>query len=192
VAACVVFRDGKPSKKEYRHFNVKSVVGPDDFATMKEILHRRYSRVLAEGGDLPDLIIVDGGKGQLSSAYEVLQALGIEKRVPIVGLAKRIEEVFYPNDPMPYYLSRTGEPLKVVCHIRDEAHRFGITFHRQKRSKAFINSELEQIEGIGTKSLNALLKRFKTVSNVREASQAQLAEVVGEARARKIVEYFNS
>ena len=192
VASCVVFRDGKPSRKEYRHFNIKTVVGPDDFASMREIVYRRYSRLLEEGAELPDLIIVDGGKGQLSSAYEVLQALGIEKRVPIVGLAKRIEEVFYPNDPMPYYLSRTGEPLKVVCHIRDEAHRFGITFHRQKRSKAFINSELEQIEGIGTKSLNALLKRFKTVSNIREASQAQLAEVVGEARARKIVEYFNS
>lgn len=192
VASCVVFRDGKPSRKEYRHFNVKTVVGPDDFASMREIVYRRYSRLLEEEAELPDLIIVDGGKGQLSSAYEVLCALGIEKRVPIVGLAKRIEEVFYPNDPMPYYLSRTGEPLKVVCHIRDEAHRFGITFHRQKRSKAFINSELEQIEGIGAKSLNALLKRFKTVSKVREASQAELAEVVGNARARKIVEYFNN
>ena len=192
VASCVVFRDGKPSRKEYRHFNVKTVVGPDDFASMREIVYRRYSRLLEEGAELPDLIIVDGGKGQLSSAYEVLCALGIEKRVPIVGLAKRIEEVFYPNDPMPYYLSRTGEPLKVVCHIRDEAHRFGITFHRQKRSKAFINSELEQIEGIGAKSLNALLKRFKTVSKVREASLAELSEVVGEARARKIIEYFNS
>ncbi len=192
VASCVVFRDGKPSRKEYRHFNVKTVVGPDDFASMREIVYRRYSRLLEEGAELPDLIIVDGGKGQLSSAYEVLCALGIEKRVPIVGLAKRIEEVFYPNDPMPYYLSRTGEPLKVVCHIRDEAHRFGITFHRQKRSKAFINSELEQIEGIGAKSLNALLKRFKTVSKVREASLAELSEVVGEARAKKIIGYFNS
>ena len=192
VASCVVFRDGKPSRKEYRHFNVKTVVGPDDFASMREIVYRRYSRLLEEGAELPDLIIVDGGKGQLSSAYEVLCALGIEKRVPIVGLAKRIEEVFYPNDPMPYYLSRTGEPLKVVCHIRDEAHRFGITFHRQKRSKAFINSELEQIEGIGAKSLNALLKRFKTVSKVREASLAELMEVVGEARAKKIIEYFKN
>ena len=145
-----------------------------------------------EGAELPDLIIVDGGKGQLSSAYEVLCALGIEKRVPIVGLAKRIEEVFYPNDPMPYYLSRQGEPLKVVCHIRDEAHRFGITFHRQKRSNAFIKSELEQIDGIGTKSLNALLRHFKTVANVRNASLEALAEVVGESRARKIKEYFHS
>ncbi len=190
VASCVVFRDGRPSRKEYRHFNVKSVVGPDDFASMREIVYRRYSRLIEEGAELPDLIIVDGGKGQLSSAYEVLCALGIENQVPIVGLAKRIEEVFYPNDPMPYYLSRTGEPLKVVCHIRDEAHRFGITFHRQKRSKAFINSELEQIEGIGTKSLNTLLRHFKTVSNVRNASLEELSKVVGEARARKIIDYF--
>ena len=191
VASCVVFRDGKPSRKEYRHFNVKTVVGPDDFASMREIVYRRYSRLLEEKAELPDLIIVDGGKGQLSSAYEVLCALGIENQVPIVGLAKRIEEVFYPNDPMPYYLSRTGEPLKVVCHIRDEAHRFGITFHRQKRSLAFINSELEQIPGIGTKSLNALLRHFKSVSKVREATLAELTEVVGESRAKKIIEYFN-
>ena len=191
VASCVVFRDGKPSRKEYRHFNVKTVVGPDDFASMREIVYRRYSRLLEEQAELPDLIIVDGGKGQLSSAYEVLCALGIENQVPIVGLAKRIEEVFYPNDPMPYYLSRTGEPLKVVCHIRDEAHRFGITFHRQKRSLAFINSELEQIPGIGTKSLNALLRHFKSVSKVREATLAELTEVVGESRAKKIIEYFN-
>ena len=190
VASCVVFRDGKPSRKEYRHFNVKTVVGPDDFASMREIVYRRYSRLLEEGSELPDLIIVDGGKGQLSSAYEVLCALGIEKRVPIVGLAKRIEEIFFPGDPMPYYLSRTGEPLKVVCHIRDEAHRFGITFHRQKRSIAFIKSELEQIEGIGAKSLNALLKRFKTVSNVRQASVEELTEVVGLKRAQAIVKYF--
>lgn len=190
VASCVVFRDGKPSRKEYRHFNVKTVVGADDFASMREIVYRRYSRLLEEGAELPDLIIVDGGKGQLSSAYEVLCALGIENRVPIVGLAKRIEEIFFPGDPMPYYLSRTGEPLKVVCHIRDEAHRFGITFHRQKRSKAFINSELEQIEGVGAKSLNALLKRFKTVSNVRSASVEELAEVVGLKRAQAIVAYF--
>ncbi len=190
VASCVVFRDGKPSRKEYRHFNIKTVVGPDDFASMREIVYRRYSRLLEEGAELPDLIIVDGGKGQLSSAYEVLCALGIEKRVPIVGLAKRIEEIFFPDDPMPYYLSRTGEPLKVVCHIRDEAHRFGITFHRLKRSNAFIKSELENIEGIGAKSLAQLLRKFRTVAKVREATAEELAEVVGEARAKKIIEYF--
>ena len=192
VASCVVFRNGKPSRKEYRHFNIKSVEGPDDFASMREIVHRRYSRLLAEGAELPDLIIVDGGKGQLSSAYGILCELGIEKRVPIVGLAKRIEEVFYPNDPTPYYLSRTGEPLKVICHIRDEAHRFGITFHRQKRSKAFIDSELSHIKGIGTKSLTALLRKFQTVSAVREASHAALAEVVGNSKAEIIKKYFEA
>ena len=192
VASCVVFRDGKPSRKEYRHFNVKTVEGPDDFASMREIVYRRYSRLLEEGQELPDLIIVDGGKGQLSSAYEVLCALGIENRVPIVGLAKRIEEIFFPGDPMPYYLSRTGEPLKVVCHIRDEAHRFGITFHRQKRSKDFIHSELEQIEGIGTKSIQALLTHFRTVEKVRTAHVEELAGVVGQAKARKIKQHFDN
>lgn len=191
VASCVVFRDGRPSRKEYRHFNIKTVVGADDFASMREIVRRRYTRLLEEGAELPDLIIVDGGKGQLSSAYEVLCELGIEKRVPIVGLAKRIEEIFFPGDPMPYYLSRTGEPLKVVCHIRDEAHRFGITFHRQKRSNAFIDSELEHIKGIGTKSVNELMRRFRTISKIRSATEAELAETVGTARARAVYEYFH-
>ena len=190
VASCVVFRDGKPSRKEYRHFNIKTVEGPDDFASMREIVYRRYSRLLAENQELPDLIIVDGGKGQLSSAYAILKELGIEKRVPIVGLAKRLEEVFYPNDPEPYYLSRMGEPLKVICHIRDEAHRFGITFHRHKRTKSFIESELAHIPGIGDKSLLALLKRFKSVTAVREASIEELAEVVGQRRAEVILAYF--
>ncbi|MBO5820977.1 MAG: excinuclease ABC subunit C, partial [Alistipes sp.] len=187
VASCVVFRDGKPSKREYRHFNVKSVVGPDDFASMREIVYRRYSRLLEEGAELPDLIIVDGGKGQLSSAYSVIKELGIENRVTIVGLAKRLEEVFYPGDPTPYYLSRTGEPLKVICHIRDEAHRFGITFHRQKRDKSFIDSELSHIPGIGDKSLTTLLRHFKTVRAVREASMEQLTEIVGAKRAKAIL-----
>lgn len=190
VASCVVFRDGKPSRKEYRHFNIKTVVGADDFASMREIVSRRYSRLIAEGAELPDLIIVDGGKGQLSSAYGVLCELGIEKKVPIVGLAKRIEEIFFPHDPMPYYLSRTGEPLKVVCHIRDEAHRFGITFHRQKRSKAFIHSGLEDIRGLGEKSISALLKHFRTISRLREADEAQIAEVIGASRARLVAEWI--
>lgn len=190
VASCVVFRDGRPSRKEYRHFNIKTVEGPDDFASMREIVYRRYSRLMEEGQELPDLIIVDGGKGQLSSAYEVLCALGIEHRVPIVGLAKRIEEIFFPGDPEPYYLSRTGEPLKVVCRIRDEAHRFGITFHRQKRSKDFIHSELEQIEGIGTKSIQTLLNHFRTVEKVRTAHIEELTGLVGQAKARKIKAYF--
>ncbi|MBR5850131.1 MAG: excinuclease ABC subunit C [Alistipes sp.] len=192
VASCVVFRDGKPSRKEYRHFNIKTVEGPDDFASMREIVRRRYSRLLEEGAPLPDLIIVDGGKGQLSSAYGVLCDLGIAGRVPIVGLAKRIEEIFFPDDPMPYYLSRTGEPLKVVCHLRDEAHRFGITFHRQKRSKGFIHSELEEIEGVGEKTIKALLTHFRTVEKVRTAPLEEVSALVGAAKARKIKAYFET
>ncbi|MBR2326008.1 MAG: excinuclease ABC subunit C [Alistipes sp.] len=191
VASCVVFRDGKPSRKEYRHFNIKTVVGADDFASMREILTRRYSRLLAEGAELPDLIVVDGGKGQLSSAYEVMQELRIANKVPIVGLAKRLEEVFYPNDPMPYYLSRTGEPLKVICHIRDEAHRFGITHHRNRRSKNFIQTGLEGIEGIGEKSITALLRHFRTLSNLRKASLEEVAEVVGNVKAQKVKEFLD-
>ena len=190
VASCVVFRDGKPSRKEYRHFNIKTVEGPDDFASMREIVRRRYSRLLDEGAELPDLIIVDGGKGQLSSAYSVLKELGIEHRVPIVGLAKRLEEVFYPNDPEPYYLSRLGEPLKVVCHIRDEAHRFGITFHRKKRSLNFLNSEISEIKGIGQKSANELFKHFKSVKAISTASKEELSKVVGARRAEAIIAHF--
>ena len=190
VASCVVFRDGKPSRKEYRHFNIKTVVGADDFASMREILTRRYSRLLEEGAELPDLIVVDGGKGQLSSAYSVLQELGIAERVPIVGLAKRLEEVFYPNDSMPYYLSRTGEPLKVICHLRDEAHRFGITHHRNRRSKNFIQTGLEGIEGVGEKSITALLRHFRTVSNISKASIEDISKIVGQSKALKVVEHL--
>ncbi|MDL2319911.1 excinuclease ABC subunit UvrC [Alistipes sp. OttesenSCG-928-B03] len=192
VASCVVFRDAKPSRKEYRHFNIKTVVGPDDFASMREIIYRRYRRLLDEGAELPDLIVVDGGKGQLSSAYGVIKELGIDTSVTIVGLAKRIEEVFYPNDSEPYYLDRTGEPLKVIMHLRDEAHRFGITFHRKKRSLAFIKSELEAIPGLGAASVTKLLKRFKTVSAIRRATSEQLAEVVGKARAAAIRSFFDA
>ncbi len=191
VASCVVFRDGKPSRKEYRHFNVKTVVGPDDFASMREIVGRRYSRLLAEGGDLPDLIVVDGGKGQLSAAYGVLCELGLENRIAMIGLAKRIEEVFFPNDPDPYYLDKTGEPLKVIMHIRDEAHRFGITFHRNKRSAGFVRTQLEEIEGIGTKTADMLLRRFRSVAGIRKASLEELADVVGESRARKVYDHFH-
>ena len=192
VASCVVFRNGKPSKREYRHFNIKTVVGADDFASMREIITRRYTRLVEEGSELPDLIVVDGGKGQLSSAYAVLCELGLESKIPIVGLAKRLEEVYYPNDPMPYYLSRTGEPLKVMCHIRDEAHRFGITFHRNKRSNAMIHSTLENIEGIGNKSIEALFKHFKTLSKIKSATVEQLADIVGASRAEKIKNYFDN
>lgn len=187
VAACVVFRNCKPSKREYRHFNIKTVVGSDDFASMREVIHRRYSRLLEEGGDLPNLIVVDGGKGQLSSAYGVLKELGLEQKITIVGLAKRIEEIFFPNDPLPYYLERGSEALKVVMHLRDEAHRFGITFHRQKRSKAFITNELQQIEGIGEATATKLLRHFKTVFNIKKASVDELSKVVGKSKAEKLL-----
>ena len=192
VASCVVFRDGRPSRKEYRHFNIKTVVGADDFASMREIVFRRYTRLMAEGQELPDLVIVDGGKGQLSNAYAVLCDLGLEKQVPIVGLAKRLEEIYYPGDPMPYYLSRTGEPLKVVCHIRDEAHRFGITFHRQKRSNDFLRSELKGIAGIGPRTVETLLGHFRTVARIRNASDEELIELIGAARTQRLRKHFAS
>ena len=192
VASCVVFRDGRPSRKEYRHFNIKTVVGADDFASMREIVFRRSTRLMAEGQELPDLVIVDGGKGQLSNAYAVLCELGLEKQVPIVGLAKRLEEIYYPGDPMPYYLSRTGEPLKVVCHIRDEAHRFGITFHRQKRSNDFLRSELKGIAGIGPRTVETLLGHFRTVARIRNASDEELIELIGAARTQRLRKHFAS
>ena len=192
VASCVVFRDGRPSRTEYRHFNIKTVVGADDFASMREIVFRRYTRLMAEGQELPDLVIVDGGKGQLSNAYAVLCELGLEKQVPIVGLAKRLEEIYYPGDPMPYYLSRTGEPLKVVCHIRDEAHRFGITFHRQKRSNDFLRSELKGIAGIGPRTVETLLGHFRTVARIRNASDEELIELIGAARTQRLRKHFAS
>ncbi len=191
VAACVVFRDGKPSKREYRHFNIKTVVGADDFASMREVVGRRYSRMIEEGEQLPDLIVVDGGKGQLSSAYRILCELGIEREVTLVGLAKRIEEVFYPNDPLPYYLNRQGEPLKVICHLRDEAHRFGITFHRQKRSNSFLHSELDGVKGVGTKSVEALLKSFGSTKRIAAATEDEIAAVIGSARAKIIRAHFD-
>ena len=190
VASCVVFRDGRPSRKEYRHFNIKTVVGADDFASMREIVFRRYTRLMAEEQELPDLVIVDGGKGQLSNAYAVLRELGLEKQIPIVGQAKRLEEIYYPGDPMPYYLSRTGEPLKVVCHIRDEAHRFGITFHRQKRSGNFLKSELKGIAGIGPRTVETLLAHFHTVTRIRNASDEELVKLIGAAKTQRLREHF--
>ncbi|MDD3108589.1 MAG: excinuclease ABC subunit UvrC [Alistipes sp.] len=190
VASCVVFRDGKPSRKEYRHFNIKTVIGANDFASMDEVIGRRYERLLQEGAELPQLIVVDGGKGQLRFAYESLQRLGLESRIAIVGLAKRIEEVYFPHDPMPYYIDRNSEALKVLMHIRDEAHRFGITFHRQKRSLAFIKSELEHIPTLGSRSVEKLLKKYRTLSRIRRASSEELAEVIGRQRAAEVVRYF--
>lgn len=186
VSACVVFRDAKPSKKDYRHFNVKTVEGPDDFASMKEAVFRRYRRLLDEKQDLPQLIIIDGGKGQLSSALEALEELGLRGKVAIVGIAKRLEEIFFPGDSLPIYLDKRSESLKVIQFMRNEAHRFGITHHRNKRSKSAITSALLDIPGIGPKTQEILMKHFKTVSAIRQASIHELAEHIGEAKAKLI------
>jgi excinuclease ABC subunit C len=190
VSACVVFKEGKPSKSDYRHFNVKTVEGPDDFATMREVVHRRYARLLEEGAPLPQLIVIDGGKGQLGAALESLEALGLRGRVAILGIAKRLEELYFPGDSVPLYLDKRSETLKVIQRMRDEAHRFGITHHRQKRNKATLGSALEDIPGIGKATREALLRSFKSVKKIREAQESALAEVVGAAKARQIVAYF--
>ena len=188
VAACVVFKKAKPSKKDYRHFHIKTVVGPDDFASMREIVTRRYTRLLEEKAPLPQLIIIDGGKGQLNAATEVLRELNLLGKITIVGLAKRLEEIFYPGDPFPLVLDKTSETLKVIQHLRDEAHRFGITFHRHMRSKGQIVSELDAIKGIGEKTKEALLKKYKSVKRIREAPSAELEELIGKKKAALVAE----
>lgn len=188
VAACVVFKKTKPSKKDYRHFHIKTVVGPDDFASMREIVTRRYTRLLEEKAPLPQLIIIDGGKGQLNAATEVLRELNLLGKITIVGLAKRLEEIFYPGDPFPLVLDKTSETLKVIQHLRDEAHRFGITFHRHMRSKGQIVSELDTIKGIGEKTKEALLKKYKSVKRIREAQSAELEELIGKKKATLVAE----
>ncbi|GAA4926784.1 excinuclease ABC subunit UvrC [Mucilaginibacter defluvii] len=190
VSAIVVFKDAKPSKKDYRHFNVKTVEGPNDFATMEEAVHRRYRRMLDEGTELPQLIIIDGGKGQLSSAMKSLKLLGIEKQVAVIGIAKRLEELYYPGDQYPLYLDKKSETLKVIQQLRDEAHRFGITFHRKKRDKGTLATELELIEGIGKTTAEKLLKYFKSVKKIREANEQELMEVVNLKQAKAILTYF--
>ncbi|MGQ1947370.1 excinuclease ABC subunit UvrC [Geofilum sp. OHC36d9] len=191
VAACVVFKNGKPSKKDYRHFNIKTVEGPDDFASMEEVVFRRYRRMLEEGSPLPQLIIVDGGKGQLGSAVNALNDLGITDKVTIIGIAKRLEELFFPGDPVPLYLDKNTPSLKLIQHLRNEAHRFGITFHRDKRSKGALISELDGIQGVGPKSVQVLMSHFKSLSGVKAASFQQLEEVVGAKRAGAIISHFS-
>src|ERR1700743_420667 len=190
VSAIVVFKDGKPSKKDYRHFNVKSVEGPNDFATMEEAVLRRYRRVLDEDTGLPQLILIDGGKGQLSSAMKSLKLRGLEKQVTVIGIAKRLEELFYPGDQYPMYLDKKSETLKIIQQLRDEAHRFGITAHRKKRDKATLATELELIPGIGKTSAEKLLKYFRSVKKIREATGEELQEVVNAKQAGAIVAYF--
>ena len=190
VASCVVFRDARPSKKDYRHFKIKTVVGANDFASMKEVVNRRYSRLMAEGQDLPQLIVIDGGRGQLHFALEALRELGIADRLCVVGLAKRLEEVIRPGDPYPLFLDKNSTSLKVLMQIRDEAHRFGITFHRSLRSKSQIGSQLAEIQGVGEATSAKLLGHFKSVKRVREASLDDLEAVVGKALAAKVYNYF--
>lgn len=190
VAAMTVFRDGKPSKKDYRHFNIKTVEGPDDFASMEEVIYRRYKRLIDEKQPLPQLIVVDGGKGQLSSAVNSLEKLGLMGQVGIIGIAKKLEELYYPGDSIPMYLDKKSETLKIIQHIRDEAHRFGITHHRKRRSKGTIKTELTQIPGISDKTAGKLLKIFKSVKGVKEADLADISKAIGKGKAQLIKNYY--
>lgn len=183
VASCVVFRNGKPSKKDYRHFNIKTVVGPDDFASMKEVLTRRYTRLMEEGEELPQLVVVDGGKGQLSAAVEALEAIGLRGVIAVAGIAKRLEEIYFPGDSIPLYIDKNSETLRVVQHMRDEAHRFGITHHRNRRSKSQTVSMLDSIPGVGPKTRDALISHFRSLKRVREADLDQIAAVIGPSKA---------
>ena len=191
VAACVVFKVGKPSKNDYRHYNIKTVEGPDDFASMEEVVYRRYSRLLSENEPLPQLIVIDGGKGQLSSALKSLDLLGLRGKIAIIGIAKRLEEIYYPGDPIPMYLDKKSESLKIIQYLRNEAHRFGITFHRNKRSKSAIQSELEQIPDVGKQTITTLLRTFKSAKRVKEASFEEIQESIGNARAIKVYQFYH-
>lgn len=192
VAACVVFKNGKPWKSEYRHFNVKTVVGPDDFSSMEEIVYRRYHRILEEKKTLPQLIVIDGGKGQLSAAVASLKKLNIYGKVGIVGIAKKLEEIYFPGDSLPIYLDKSSVTLKIIQQIRDEAHRFGITFHRQKRSSSMIQSELESIPGVGEKTITLLLKEFKSLNGIKNAGHESIVKLVGSKKADMIASYLNN
>lgn len=192
VSACVVFKNVKPSKNDYRHFNIKTVIGPNDFASMQEVLSRRYSRMLSENTPLPNLIVVDGGKGQLSAAVETLKSLGIYEQVPVIGIAKRLEEIYYPEDSVPMYLDKKSETLKIIQQMRDEAHRFGITHHRNRRSKGFTITELTDIEGVGDKTAETLLKTFKSLKKIKEANLEELIQTVGTKLGHSIFKTYHS
>ena len=192
VSACVVFRNAKPSKRDYRHFLIKTVEGPNDFASMKEVLTRRYSRLLQEGQGLPQLIVVDGGKGQLSAAVEVLDELGLRGKIAIIGIAERLEEIYFPGDSVPLYIDKNSESLKVIQHLRDEAHRFGITHHRNRRSKSQVASALDSIKGVGEKTRTTLLQHFKSLKRIREASLADITAVIGPAKAQIVYEALHT
>ena len=191
VSACVVFRDGKPSKKDYRHFNIKTVEGPDDFASMYEALTRRYSRMVAEEQSLPQLIVIDGGKGQLSSSVKALEDLGLYGKIAIIGIAKRLEEIYYPGDSLPLYIDKKSESLRVIQFMRDEAHRFGITHHRNRRSKGTIATKLTEIKGIGQENASLLLRTFKSVAKIKKSSFEEIANVIGPAKAQLVMDHFS-
>ena len=192
VAACVVFRNARPSKKEYRHFNIKTVTGPDDFSSMEEIVFRRYKRMMEEKQNLPQLVIIDGGKGQLSSAMKSITKLGLREKITVIGIAKKLEEIYFPGDSVPIYLDKNSISLKIIQQLRNEAHRFGINFHRDKRSGEMIKSDLDQIKGIGPKTKEILLKNFGSVDKIRNASPAELEKVVGPPKAAILLEYFKN
>lgn len=192
VSACVVFKDGRPSKADYRIFHPKTVEGPNDFATMEEVIYRRYKRMLDEGEDLPQLILIDGGKGQLSSAVKSLRLLGLYGKITIVGIAKRLEEIFFPEDSIPLYLDKKSETLKILQRVRDEAHRFGVKHHRTRRKNSTIKSELEEIPGVGEKTIELLLSKLKSVKRIKEANMEMLEEILGKSKAKVIWEFFNA
>lgn len=192
VSSCVVFKNAKPSKRDYRHFNVKTVEGPNDFASMEEVVLRRYQRLIGEGAGLPQLVIIDGGKGQLSAAMKSIRALGLEGQITVIGIAKRLEEIFFPDDPVPAHINKKSESLKLIQQARDEAHRFGITFHRNQRSKNFIKTELTEIPGIGKKTSEKLLAHFGSMARVREADPLSVEQLIGKAAAGKLRGYFET
>jgi excinuclease ABC subunit C len=192
VASCIVFKNAKPSKKDYRLFNIKTVEGPDDYASMEEVVYRRYKRMLDENSNLPDLIVIDGGKGQLSSSIKALKKLNLEKTIAILGIAKRLEEIFYPNDPIPLYLNKKSETLKVIQLMRNEAHRFAITFHRNKRSKQALNSSFDSIPGLGEKTKVKLLKKFKSLKLISKTSDDLLIAEIGKSKTKKLRDFLNS
>jgi excinuclease ABC subunit C len=190
VAACVVFKKGKPAKREYRHYNIKEVSGIDDFASMGEVVFRRYSRLLLEDADLPQLIVIDGGKGQLNAALKSLDKLKLRGKISIIGIAKKLEEIYFPDDPVPLYIDKNSESLKLIQNLRNEAHRFGINFHRQKRSGSMTQSQLEKIPGIGTKTIEQLFKRFKSLDGIRRATDEELTAEIGSSKTKKLRAFF--
>jgi excinuclease ABC subunit C len=190
VAACVVFRNARPSKNEYRHFNIKTVTGPDDFSSMEEIVYRRYRRMTEENQKLPQLVIIDGGKGQLSSAMKSIDKLDLREKITVIGIAKKLEEIYFPGDSVPIYLDKNSISLKIIQQLRNEAHRFGINFHRNKRSSEMIKSNLDQIKGIGPKTKETLLKHFESVDKIKSASTEELENLVGSAKGAILAGYF--